>query len=95
MSLTIPTPGTGVPASTVSLHLPVQIAATGHNTRRATLTPEEAATELADAHEFFRPRVIEMPSPELLGNSVLSTGAGELPPSYEDFAPLQPVASRC
>ncbi|KAF8848947.1 hypothetical protein BDZ45DRAFT_680886 [Acephala macrosclerotiorum] len=95
MSLTIHTPGTGVPASTVTLHLPVQIASEGHSTRRATLTPEEAAAELADAHEFFRPRVIEMPSPELVGNSVLSAGAGELPPNYEDFAPLRSVASRC
>lgn len=87
LSLTIHTPGTGVPASTVALHLPVQIAATGNNTRRATLTAEEAAAELADADEFLRPRVIEMPSPELLGNSVLSAGSErqELPPSYEDF----------
>ncbi|KUJ24395.1 uncharacterized protein LY89DRAFT_679552 [Mollisia scopiformis] len=94
LSLTIHTPGTGVPASTVALHLPVQIAANGNNARRATLTAEEAAAELADADEFLRPRVLEMPSPELVGNSVINAGA-ELPPSYEDFAvPRRSVVSR-
>ncbi|KAE8450637.1 hypothetical protein EG329_005981 [Mollisiaceae sp. DMI_Dod_QoI] len=99
MTLTIHTPGTGVPASTVSLHLPVQIAAMGHNTERPALTEEEEAAELAGVDEFLRPRVIEMPSPELVGNSVLGARAGqrtELPPNYDDFAsmPRHSVVSR-
>lgn len=108
LSLTIHTPGTGVPASSVGLHLPVQIAAMGNNARRATLTVEEAARELADAEEFLRPRVIEVPRSELVGNSVLSAASigeervqrererAELPPSYEDFGnvPRRSVVSR-
>jgi hypothetical protein len=87
LSLSIHTPGTGVPASTVSLHLPVQIAAMGNQTQRAPLTAAEAAAELADANEYLRPRVIEIPREELIGTSVLApASAGELPPSYEDFA---------
>jgi hypothetical protein len=86
LNLTIHTPGTGVPASSVSLHLPVQIAAAGNHSRRATLTAEEAAAELADADEYMRPRVIEMPSENLIGNSVLAQADNsELPPSYEAF----------
>jgi hypothetical protein len=108
-SLTIHTPGAGVPASTVSLRLPVQIAARGSLGRRATLTPEEAAAELVAADEFLRPRVLEVPRSELVGNSVLGGSVegireGEtemvrvdLPPSYEDFhggVLSRPVISR-
>lgn len=86
LALTIHTPGAGVPASTVSLHLPVQIAAGGNQIERAPLTAAEEAAELADANEFLRPRVIEVPSQEHIGNSVLAAGAvSDLPPSYEDF----------
>lgn len=93
LSLTIHTPGTGVPASTVHLHVPVQIAADGNNGRRASLTAEEAAIELAEqeAEEYFRPRVLEIPREELVGRSVLGSAAMELPPSYDDFAPRQVV----
>lgn len=86
LNLTVHTPGTGVPASSISLHLPVQIAAAGNNSRRATLTAEEAAAELADADEFMRPRVIEVPNENLVGNSVLGQGDDTEPPSYEVFA---------
>ncbi len=93
LTLSVHTPGTGVPAKSIVLHLPVQIAAHGNQTERAELTPAEAAAELADANAFMRPRVIEVPRAELLGNSVLvpapapaPTGAAfELPPSYDDF----------
>lgn len=98
LSLSIHTPGTGVPASTVSLRLPVQIAALGNRDAPAPLSPLEAAAELAQADEFLRPRVIEIPNAELVGNSVLHHDASELPPSYEDFAELvlqQTVTSRC
>jgi hypothetical protein len=96
LSLTIHTPGTGVPSSTVSLHLPIQVAANGNNTRRPTLTAAEAAAELADAETYLRPRVIETPSEDLVGNSVLTRVSApmgsDLPPSYEDFgAPRLPV----
>lgn len=84
LSLTIHTPGTAVPASTVNLHLPVQIAATANQTERALLTPAEAAAELADANDFFRPRVVEALREDLVGNSMLGSDLG-LPPSYEDF----------
>lgn len=79
----------------------MQIAAKGNNERRATLTAEEAAAELADAEEFLRPRVIEVPRGEWVGGSVLGGRSGgermrergreeremetEMPPSYEDF----------
>jgi hypothetical protein len=95
LSLTVHTPGTGVPSTSITLHLPIQIGACGNGNRRATLTAAEAAAELADAEEFLRPRTIEVPSEELVGNSVLPVlRAEELPPSYEDFAatPRQVVA---
>lgn len=49
------------------------------------MTPEEARAELADANDFFTPRMLEVPQEELVGNSILP-GASELPPSYESFA---------
>ena len=89
LSLSVHTPGTGVPAASVALHLPVQVAANGNQTERAQLTAAEAAAELADANAFMQPRVIEVPSEELIGNSVLTPASAvsgsELPPSYEDF----------
>ncbi|KAF4630983.1 hypothetical protein G7Y89_g7149 [Cudoniella acicularis] len=98
LSLTIHTPGTGVPASTVTLHLPIQIAATGNQSQRPAMTAAEATAELAEVDEYFRPRVIEVPSENLIGNSVLPHHS-ELPPSYEDFSPAQPQQtvdpSRC
>jgi hypothetical protein len=94
MTLTIHTPGTGVPATSAQLRLPVQIAADGNNGRRATLTPEEAAAELADADEYLRPRIIEVPAQALVGNSVLTPQILELPPSYEHASLRQPVVGR-
>ena len=86
ISLTIHTPGTGVPASKVTLRLPVQIAALGNQTERAPMTAAEAAAELVDANNFFVPRLIEVPSQEHIGNSVLTSAVpSDLPPSYEDF----------
>jgi hypothetical protein len=89
LNLSIHTPGNGVPASNVSLHLPIQIAADGNQNERTPMTVAEAAAELADAEEFLRPRVIEVPSAEHIGNSVLVPAASDLPPSYEDFAASQ------
>jgi hypothetical protein len=82
LSLTIHTPGTAVPATTVLLRLPVQIAAAANQTARAHLTAAEAAAELAEANEFFRPRVMEVPREEWVGNEET---ASELPPSYDAF----------
>jgi hypothetical protein len=90
LNLSIHTPGNGVPASNVSLHLPIQIAADGNQNERTPMTVAEAAAELVDAEEFLRPRVIEVPSAEHIGNSVLRPAASDLPPSYEDFAASQP-----
>jgi hypothetical protein len=89
-SLTIHTPGTGVPATTVNLHLPVQIAAEGNQDSRAPMTAAEAAAELAEADVYLRPRVIEAPNPALVGNSILTARGSDMPPSYEVFASAQP-----
>ncbi|TGO67491.1 hypothetical protein BOTNAR_0041g00290 [Botryotinia narcissicola] len=87
LALSIHTPGAGIPASTVKLCLPIQIAAQGNRTAPLALTAEEAAAELADANEYLRPRVIEMPREDLVENSILRSSSTvprpELPPSYE------------
>jgi hypothetical protein len=93
LSLSIHTPGTGVPASTVTLHLPLQIGAAANVTSRPAMTAEEAAAELAEVDEFLRPRIIEMPSEELIGNSVLSHHETDLPPSYEFPGVAQAIRS--
>ncbi|TVY37610.1 hypothetical protein LOCC1_G006374 [Lachnellula occidentalis] len=98
LNLTIHTPGTGVPVYSVGLRLPIQIAAAGNHSRRASLTVEEAAAELAGADEYLMARLIEMPHEDLIGNSVLAQAdSSELPPSYEDFARPQQIATlgRC
>ena len=67
----------------------------------SSLTAEEAAAELADANEYLRPRVIEMPREDLIENSILRSSSTvprpELPPSYEhtevSSRPVDP--SRC
>lgn len=96
LSLSVHTPGTGVPASNLGLRMPLQVAAAGNQSERPAMTEAEAAAELAEVDEFLRPRVIEMPNPEHIGNSVLSHHTSELPPSYEDFAPQsREIAGRC
>jgi len=92
LSLSVHTPGTGVPATSITLHLPVQIAANSNQVQLPELTPAEAAAELADVHAFLQPRILEVPLEEHIGHSVLlpaplstSLDASELPPSYEDF----------
>lgn len=96
LALTIRTPGTGVPSSSVSLHLPVQIASAGNPEGRSQLTAAEAAAELASANEFFVPRVIEIPDERLTENSVLRPAASapgsDLPPNYSDFNRPQAMA---
>jgi hypothetical protein len=99
LTLTIHTPSASVPASTVTLHLPVQVGAEGNVSERAPMTE----AELVDAEGFFVPRVRMVAEGEVLGESVLLRGGGvrresetdeasesergasELPPSYEDF----------
>lgn len=87
LTLSIHTPGAGVPASSVKICLPLQIAAQGNRTAPVSLTAEEAAAELADANEYLRPRVIEIPREDLVENSFLRSSftvpRPELPPSYE------------
>lgn len=97
LALGVHTLGSGVPSTSITLHLPVQIGAVGSGAVRTALTAEEAAAELADAEEFLRPRVIEVPAAQLIGNSDLS-GVSELPPSYEYYAsPSQQIVDpgRC
>ncbi|EPE24215.1 hypothetical protein GLAREA_08065 [Glarea lozoyensis ATCC 20868] len=93
LSLSIHTPGAGVPASTVALHLPLQIGAAGNLSSRPEMTAAEAAAELAEVDEFLRPRLIEMPREELIGNSVLAHHATDLPPSYEFSGVAQAIRS--
>lgn len=82
--------GANIPSTSITLHLPVQIGATGSGAKPATLTPAEAAAELAEVEEYLRPRVIEMPNEAMVGRSILP-GTTELPPSYE-ATPRQIVA---
>lgn len=98
LSLSIHTRATGVPASTLSLHLPVQIAVAGNPEGRARLTAAEAAAELLSANEFFIPRVIESPNSRHVGSvlrptpSAAAQRASEQPPNYEDFGTSRTVA---
>ncbi|QSZ37516.1 hypothetical protein DSL72_008614 [Monilinia vaccinii-corymbosi] len=101
LALSIHTPGAGIPASPVKICLPMQIAARGNRTAPASLTAEEAAAELADADEYLRPRVMEVPREALVENSLLrpslTVPRPESPPSYENAQgsrrPVDP--SRC
>ncbi|CAG8948778.1 hypothetical protein HYFRA_00001900 [Hymenoscyphus fraxineus] len=96
LSLSVRSPGTGIPATNISLHMPLQIAAAGNQTERPAMTAAEAAAELAEVDEFLRPRMLEIPRSELIGNSVLSHRFTELPPSYEAFCSAsREIAGRC
>lgn len=101
LALSIHTPGAGIPASSVKLSLPLQIAARGDRTAPVALTAEEAAAELADANEYLRPRVIESPREDLVENnflrSRLTAPRPALPPRYENAGELirQVEPSRC
>jgi hypothetical protein len=87
LSLSIHTPGAGIPSTTCVLKLPIQLAANANQTSRTSLTPAEAAAELASANTFLTPRIIEPPAEELIGGSMLIGSArSDLPPSYEVFA---------
>ncbi|RFU28200.1 hypothetical protein B7463_g8140, partial [Scytalidium lignicola] len=97
LNLSIHTPGTGVPASNVTLKLPVQIASEGRVTGR--LNAAEQAQEIADVEQHLRPRVIEVPGEELIGTSVLRTTQSRTqnaaqPPSYEDVGSAQQPSGR-
>lgn len=88
MSLSIHTPGAGVPATTVNLHLPVQIGAEGNVDGRPEMTESERMQEMESlgAQAYLTPRFIEVPRDELLGNSVLvgrTRTETDLPPSYD------------
>lgn len=86
LSLGVHSMGSGIPSTSITLHLPIQIGANGGDGRRGSLTAAEAAAELADAEEFLRPRYIEVPAPEFVGNSVIHD---DLPPSYFATVPAR------
>lgn len=97
LNLSIHTPGTGIPPSSVSLKVPVQIASGGRDT--GALSAAEQAQVIADAEETLRPRVIEIPREELIGTSVLRSTQGRvhdgaLPPSYESTGSSPQAAER-
>lgn len=92
-TLTVRTPGTGVPASAIQLRLPVQIAADGHAVRRAPGTAAAAPLEAAATEADLRPRVRERPREDFISRSVLGTSSRvEAPPGYDDFVTRRVVS---
>ncbi len=101
LSLSVHTPGTGVPASTISLRLPVQISSSAEDWMEASLGSLSLVDEAVGVEEYLRPRVMSIPAEEFVGQSVLpghphgragshDSGIGaevEAPPGYERFAP--------
>jgi hypothetical protein len=92
LSLMVHTRGADVPAPSLSLHLPIQIASAGHPICRAQFTPAEAADWPSSANDCLVPRVTEGPGERPIGNSVLrpascvpGTPPTELPPSYHEL----------
>lgn len=80
LSLSIHTPGTGVPASTVTLHVPIQIAAEGNVASPRVLGEEGVAVD-----GFLQPRVFEVREGGAgINEAILDEGmVMDLPPEYE------------
>lgn len=100
LALSVHTPGTGVPSTSLSLRLPVHIGA--YERRRvnslASLSQLDVAEAAADVEAMLTPRVLEVPSAEYTMGSVLAgatmVAERELPPGYEDLmAPEQTFRS--
>ena len=83
------TPGTGVPPTTISLKLPVQISSGSEGAGAI----DEGVGEEVD--EYLRPRVMSVPEEEFIMTSVLpgqlpeprQREGAEAPPGYEILAP--------
>jgi hypothetical protein len=83
MSLSVHTPGTGVPSSTISLRLPVQISSGPEGLSEASL---EAAAAQEEVEDYLRPRVIQMPGEEFVMGSTLPMRV----PSFDASEPQSP-----
>lgn len=77
MSLQVHTPGTGVPSSTISLCLPVQISSGPEGLLAGSGMSEAAEQEAVD--DYLRPRVISVPGEEFVMGSTLLIRTGRLP----------------
>jgi len=78
MSLQVHTPGTGVPSSTISLRLPVQISS-GLDGVLAGSGLSEAAAEQEEVEDYLRPRIMSIPAEEFVMGSTLPIRTGRLP----------------
>jgi hypothetical protein len=85
VSLTVHSPGAGVPSTTLSLHLPVQISTSpAESGASGSADPGlglNAAGDGAGVEEYFVPRVLDVPRAEFVGGSagILSgTSRGQL-----------------
>ncbi len=76
MSLSVHTPGAGVPSSTISLRLPVQISSGPDGMLAGSL---EAGAEQEEVEDYLRPRIISVPGDEFVMSSTLPMRSGRLP----------------
>jgi hypothetical protein len=92
MSLQVHTPGTGMPSSTISLRLPVQISS-GPDGMLAGSGLSEAA-EQEEVEDYLRPRIMSIPAEEFVMGSTLPIRTGRLPslaePEGEPQGPSEP-----
>jgi hypothetical protein len=79
MSLQVHTPGTGVPSSTISLRLPVQISSGPEGLLAGSGLSEAAEQE--EVEDYLRPRIMSIPAEEFVMGSTLPirTTLGRLP----------------
>jgi hypothetical protein len=79
MSLSVHTPGTGVPSSTISLRLPVQISSGPEGVLAGALGASTQA-EQEEVEDYLRPRIISVPEEGFVMGSVLPMRV----PSFSD-----------
>lgn len=70
MSLSVHTPGTGVPSSTISLRLPVQISSGPEGVLARSLGTTQAQAQ-EEVEDYLRPRIISVPGEEFVRGSTL------------------------
>jgi hypothetical protein len=94
MSLSVHTLGIGVPSSTISLRLPVQISSGPEGVLAGTLG---AAAEQEEAEDYLRPRIISVPGEEFVMGSTLPMRTRRLPSFAESEgeprSPSEPQSS--
>jgi hypothetical protein len=80
VNLTVHSPGAGMPSTTLSLHLPVQISTSvaADAEARGNVDTELGlgAAATAGVEEYLVPRVLEVPREEFIGGSLAMLGAG-------------------